>query len=209
MRKPRPADPSRAPRRRGGRLPPGARREAILRAALPLFARRGWLGTGTRELAAAAGVTEPILYRHFPDKEGLFLGVLEQAASALRATLAEHLDASAPRAQERLPALATAFGHLLDTRLDELRVLSAAGAALESPAVAAAARGHLEALGGLLAQALAAAGLPPGVDGRAAGGLLLEVGLGAALLWPLGVPLVLGPGFRERVVALLVRALAP
>lgn len=39
---------------------------------MPLFARRGFDGVTTREIAAAAGVSEPILYRHFPSKEALF-----------------------------------------------------------------------------------------------------------------------------------------
>ena len=48
------------------------RRQAILDSALPLFARVGFHGVTTRQLAAAAGVSEPILYRHFPSKEALW-----------------------------------------------------------------------------------------------------------------------------------------
>jgi len=48
------------------------RKRAIVRAALPLFARKGFAATTTRELAKAAGVSEPLLYRHFPGKEALY-----------------------------------------------------------------------------------------------------------------------------------------
>lgn len=51
------------------------RKRAIVKAALPLFARRGFARTTTRELAKAAGVSEPILYRHFPGKEALYLAI--------------------------------------------------------------------------------------------------------------------------------------
>ncbi len=48
------------------------RKVAIVKAALPLFARQGFAETTTRELARAAGVSEPLLYKHFPSKEALY-----------------------------------------------------------------------------------------------------------------------------------------
>jgi AcrR family transcriptional regulator len=48
------------------------RKLAIVKAALPLFARQGFAETTTRELARAAGVSEPLLYKHFPSKEALY-----------------------------------------------------------------------------------------------------------------------------------------
>ena len=206
---PRPAPPTPRPQetvRPRRKLAAGERREALLAAALPLFARRGWLGTGTRELAAAGGVTEPILYRHFEDKEGLFLAVLERAAVRLEAVLTRHVSA-ARGAAARLEALATGLGEILDSSLDDLRVLEAAASALEEPALADAARTHLTRLSHVLAGLLGGSGLAKGVDARTAGGLLLEVGLGAAILWPLGVPVALQPDFRARAVALLLRAI--
>lgn len=50
----------------------GDRKQAIVRAALPLFARQGYAATTTRELAKVAGVSEPLLYKHFPGKEALY-----------------------------------------------------------------------------------------------------------------------------------------
>ncbi len=47
------------------RLTGPQRRVAILNAAIDLFASRGFQGTTTREIAAAVGVTEPVLYQHF------------------------------------------------------------------------------------------------------------------------------------------------
>jgi AcrR family transcriptional regulator len=48
------------------------RKRAIVEAALPLFARQGYAETTTRELALAAGVSEPLIYKHFPGKEALY-----------------------------------------------------------------------------------------------------------------------------------------
>jgi AcrR family transcriptional regulator len=51
------------------------RKVAIVKAALPLFARKGFAQTTTKDLARAAGVSEPLLYRHFPGKEALYLEI--------------------------------------------------------------------------------------------------------------------------------------
>jgi AcrR family transcriptional regulator len=65
---------SRKPRR----LRSALRRENIVRKALPLFARKGFDGVTTRELAVACGVSEALLYRHFPTKRALFDGLHQQ-----------------------------------------------------------------------------------------------------------------------------------
>src|SRR5439155_3762524 len=51
------------------------RKLAIVKAALPLFARKGFAETTTKELAKAAAVSEPLLYKHFPSKEALYLEI--------------------------------------------------------------------------------------------------------------------------------------
>src|SRR5262245_10453147 len=48
------------------------RRAAIIRAVRRVFAEKGFDGTTTRELAAAAGVSEALLFKHFPNKEALY-----------------------------------------------------------------------------------------------------------------------------------------
>src|ERR1700685_2572547 len=59
-----------------GRLDSDERRRAIVLAAVPLFANNGFAGTTTRELAAAAGVSEALLFRHFPSKQSLYREIL-------------------------------------------------------------------------------------------------------------------------------------
>lgn len=58
------------------RLPSDERLAVILDAAGRLFAARGYDGARLDAVAAAAGVTKPILYRHVADKEALYLAVL-------------------------------------------------------------------------------------------------------------------------------------
>ena len=59
------------------RLTAVQRRTAILDAAISLFASHGFRGTTTREIAAAVGVTEPVLYQHFQTKRALYDAILE------------------------------------------------------------------------------------------------------------------------------------
>jgi AcrR family transcriptional regulator len=58
------------------RLDSDERRKAIVTAAVPLFARRGFAGTTTKELAEAAGISEALLFRHFPSKKHLYGEIL-------------------------------------------------------------------------------------------------------------------------------------
>jgi AcrR family transcriptional regulator len=58
------------------RLTAEDRKAAIVKAALPIFARKGYAETTTKDLARAAGVSEPLLYKHFPSKEALYIEIL-------------------------------------------------------------------------------------------------------------------------------------
>jgi AcrR family transcriptional regulator len=60
------------------RLPPAERRVLIVEAAGRLFGERGYDGTRLDDVAVAAGVTKPVLYRHFDNKTGLYLALLER-----------------------------------------------------------------------------------------------------------------------------------
>lgn len=54
-------------------------RQAILDAALELFADKGYLGTSIRDIAGAVGVRESALYNHFSSKEAIVIGLLDAA----------------------------------------------------------------------------------------------------------------------------------
>lgn len=65
------------------RLPREQRRAQILDAATRAFARTGYTATGLDDVAAEAGVTHVILYRHFASKNELYRAVLERARHRL------------------------------------------------------------------------------------------------------------------------------
>lgn len=66
------------------RLPAEARRRAIVQAALRVFAAGSYAGSTTAEIAREAGVSEPVLYRHFPSKRDLWAACLDAAWEEFR-----------------------------------------------------------------------------------------------------------------------------
>lgn len=65
-----------------------ATRVALVAAARPLFAERGYAGVGTEEIVRAAGVTRGALYHHFAGKRQLFEAVYEQLEAELSERIA-------------------------------------------------------------------------------------------------------------------------
>lgn len=81
-------------------------RAALVAAARPLFAERGYAGVGTEEIARAAGVTRGALYHHFDGKRELFEAVYEQ----IEIELAERIAAGALQANATSPLAAMRAG---------------------------------------------------------------------------------------------------
>lgn len=65
------------------RMPAAERRALILDAARDLFGRRGYHGTTTDQIAAAAGISQPYVVRMFGTKEALFLEVFADTMATL------------------------------------------------------------------------------------------------------------------------------
>jgi AcrR family transcriptional regulator len=59
------------------RLSGEERRRQIIEAAAALFSQRGFGGTTTRQVAEAAGISEPTIFKHFGTKEDLYAAILE------------------------------------------------------------------------------------------------------------------------------------
>ncbi|MCP9625212.1 TetR/AcrR family transcriptional regulator [Nocardia otitidiscaviarum] len=75
------------------RLPRAERRAQILDAATRVFARGGYAATGLDDVAAAAGITHVIVYRHFTSKSELYRAVLDRACAHLAETVGvDHYD---------------------------------------------------------------------------------------------------------------------
>jgi AcrR family transcriptional regulator len=66
------------------RMPAAERRLVIIEAAIRVFTTGSYRGTTTAEIARAAGVSEPILYRHFASKRDLYLAALDHVWAQAR-----------------------------------------------------------------------------------------------------------------------------
>jgi TetR/AcrR family transcriptional regulator len=59
------------------RLTAQQRRQQLIEVAIDLFSKKGFGGTTTKEIAAAAGVNEAIIFRHFATKQQLYAAILD------------------------------------------------------------------------------------------------------------------------------------
>jgi AcrR family transcriptional regulator len=72
------------------------RRAAIIKAATGIFVEKGFKGTTTRELAAAAGVSEALLFKHFPNKEAIYSAILATSFDAEESKITKRISAVKP-----------------------------------------------------------------------------------------------------------------
>ncbi len=125
------------------RMAAADRRRHLVETAIRLFTEGSYHGTTTAEIARAAGVSEPILYRHFASKRDLYLAALadvwEKARTGWERTIAESPDACAA-------VEAIGKGHVsvrsAKLQLAELWV-QALGEASEDPELRKALRKHM------------------------------------------------------------------
>jgi AcrR family transcriptional regulator len=111
-------------------MPPSARlssqerRSAILQTAIQLFSERGFRGVTTRELAQAIGVSEPILYQHFPSKKDLYAAIIETAMDSGYYEALNGLKAVAETTndEEFFRYIANAMMHWFETRPQYLKL---------------------------------------------------------------------------------------
>jgi AcrR family transcriptional regulator len=97
---------------RNKRLPPHERRALIEVAAARLFAERGYDATRLDDVATAAGVTKPMLYRHFASKKDLHLALLAKHRDELAAHIALQAWGDAPLAERLQPMLDAWFSYV-------------------------------------------------------------------------------------------------
>jgi TetR/AcrR family transcriptional regulator len=62
-----------------GEMVNGSVRQRLLEGATELFTRKGYASTTVREIVAAAGVSKPVLYYYFRNKEGIYLELMKEA----------------------------------------------------------------------------------------------------------------------------------
>jgi AcrR family transcriptional regulator len=77
---------------RHGRVPRPIRNQQLLDVAEELFVAKGFAATSIEDIARTAGVTRPIVYGHFGDKEGVYLACVRRARTAFQQALVDELE---------------------------------------------------------------------------------------------------------------------
>jgi TetR/AcrR family transcriptional regulator len=175
------------------------RRAALLDTACEVFSRGTYHGTTTAEIARAAGVSEPILYRHFPSKRDLYLACIEETWRRTRIRWEEAL-AAEPDPAEWIAAMGRAFLEWREQRaLISNLWLQALAEAGGDPKIRAHVRANLRRVHGFVADVVRrsqeAGGIDNDRDPSAEAWIFLGVGLIAAAGLRLGglVEADLGP----------------
>jgi AcrR family transcriptional regulator len=186
------------------------RKRQLLGHAKQLFVTLGYHATTTKEIAAAAGVTEPVLYRHFESKRTLFLEVLQEIREAtLERWHSETAGLTDPLA--KLHAIADMY--LGTTRLHalEFRIMHRALVETEDEETVSLLRSFYLDSEALLARVIGE-GQQSGVfrrnlDPRVGAWELIRTALGYTLTLPLGIPLYGEPDHLSRAIECLLHCL--
>lgn len=96
--------------------------EKLLASALKLFSEKGYEGTSIREIIEGAGVTRPVLYYYFENKEALFCRVVEQTFRDFTSEIAD-IRERIPGCRERLKAIIVAGFGLTERNPEGVRLI--------------------------------------------------------------------------------------
>lgn len=174
-----------------GRMPAAQRREQLLSTALELFASKGYARTTTSQLAKAAGVTEPIIYRHFSSKRELFIALIVRSGRDTLAAWKKHLRTASTPA-ERIALLLEDNPMVHDAGREAYRVILQTITEVDDAELHEALNLHIQALHEFLAREVENAQEAGAVPSRFAadliGWLLIEIGLGYGVLHAMRIP---------------------
>lgn len=164
------------------RLGADERRAALMDVALEVFSSRSYRGATTAEIAREAGVTEPILYRHFGSKRELFLACLDEVWCRLREAVEEEI-AGEPDPSGWVLAVPRAMASLRRRRLAPTQLwLQALSEATEDAEIRRHLRSHLREVHDYVADVLRRAQAAGGIHAERDADAEAWIGLGLGLL---------------------------
>ena len=173
------------------RLPAAKRREQLLDTAAQLFAQFGYARATTSQLAKAAGVTEPIIYRHFESKRDLFIALIRRAAERTVQQWEEQLSV-AKNPADRLLLLLGENPMVSRHGRYAYRVILQAITEVEDPEIHGAVNQHIGELHTFLTRELRTAQKDHKITSRFTpeiiAWLLIHIGLGYGVLSAMRVP---------------------
>jgi len=205
------AQPNRSASSKGGvRLTKAERKRQLLSQAKQLFVTLGYHGTTTKEIAEDAGITEPVLYRHFESKKALFLEVLQEIREAtLNRWHAETASLDDPLA--RLHAIVDMYLGSTRAHAVEFRIMHRTLVECDDEEILALLRAFYLDSEALLARVISA-GQQTGVfrrslDPRVGAWELIRTALGYTLTLPLGVPLYGESDYEAKAIECMLHCL--
>ena len=206
-----------APQRRRTAAPKSAermrkadRKRQLLGRAKQLFVTLGYQHTTTEKIAKAAGVSEPVLYRHFESKKALFLEVLREVRDAtVNRWKAETADLTDPLT--KLHAIADSYLGTTREHALEFRIMHRTLIECDDPEIASLLRSFYLDSEALLAQVISE-GQQTGVfrrslDPRVGAWELIRTALGYTLTLSLDIPLYQEPDYLPRAIDCLLHCL--
>ena len=101
------------------RMSASERRHDVIRAAVVEFAFRGFYGTSTAAIAERVGVSQPYLFRLFPDKKAIFVAALVRSAEDTRLAFERAAD-GVEDGERAWRVMADAYAQLISTRPETL-----------------------------------------------------------------------------------------
>ena len=183
------------------------RRRQLLEVSAELFAQGGYRGTTTAELAKAASVTEPILYRHFDNKLDLFVTLVDEVGQeVLEAWQASMNGTEDPH--DRLMAMLSSNPATHDKGLIAYRVIFQAMTEIgRDPEIAKPLRRHLNKLHVFLREEIIRLQKDGAVrtDEPASmlAWMLMDVAIGYGMTLPLGLSGQSGTGSKKAMQSML------
>tara|TARA_E500000318_G_scaffold85651_2_gene81765 strand:- start:23133 stop:23795 length:663 start_codon:yes stop_codon:yes gene_type:complete len=177
------------------RLPAAQRREQLLDVAADLFSSRGYAGATTAQIAKEAGITEPIIYRHFKSKRDLFVALIERTGKqTLDQWETDLKGVDDPGA--RLMKIIGENPMVSEKGRDGYRVLLQSISEVDDPLIHKAVSDHMTRLHAFITREIERAQEAHKVTGRFSAGVvawvLVNVGMGYGVLTAMDVP---GHGF--------------
>lgn len=102
----------------------GSVRQRLLEGAAELFTQKGYASTTVREIVAAAGVTKPVLYYYFRNKEGIYLELMQEAFAKMDELVAISLEEQVSPIQKLLSLCDRAYSLFMEN-IKSVRVMYA------------------------------------------------------------------------------------
>lgn len=187
------------------------RKQQVLESAARCFAQHGYRGTTTSMIAAEAGVSEPIIYRHFKNKHDLFIALIEEVGDRVFNNW-EEASAQATTPLEKLQTMMYANPATSDPWTASVyQLLFHASTEIAEPAIQQAIRDHYEryvrSLASVMQEAQAAGQIRRDVPPEWLAWQIIHAAVGFAMVRPLKIPSHTSLQFVQGTIQLLMEVL--